>query len=104
MHGCDFAGVRLHPPGSLSRFDVAPDHRCHVTFVVHEARVEIRCLVRIGGDDVGLTTGEGVCKEMEHGEEFASMRHWMRLVFKDRGNGMFLLLSRWSPNQPAMTL
>jgi len=71
MHGLDFSGIRFHAPSCLSGFDVAPYHGRHVALVVHEAGVEVRGVVGVGGHDVRGAAGEGVFEEVEHGEEFA---------------------------------
>lgn len=71
VHSGDLTGVGLHAAGSLARLDVTPDHGSHVALVVHEASVEVRSLVRVGGGDVGVSTGEGVFQEVEHGEELS---------------------------------
>lgn len=52
--------------------DVTPYHRSHITLVVHETGIEIWRLIWVCRDDVGLTTGEGIFEEVEHGEEFSS--------------------------------
>lgn len=63
--------VGVHAAGSLTRLDVSPDHGCHITAVVHEASVEVWCLIWVGADDVSKSTREWVLQEVEHAEEFA---------------------------------
>lgn len=60
MHGLDFAGVGVHAARGFAGFDVAPDHGCHVAFVVHEAGVEVWGFVGVGGHDVRGATGEWI--------------------------------------------
>jgi hypothetical protein len=52
VHGLDFTGVGVHATRCFARFDVAPDHGCHVALVVHEAGVEVGGFVGVGGEDV----------------------------------------------------
>lgn len=60
VHIRHLASVRAHASGCLAGLDVAPDHRSHVTLVVHEACVKVRNFIRIGGRDVSRATGEWV--------------------------------------------
>lgn len=60
VHACHFACVGAHAPGGLARFDVSPNHGCHVALVVHKAGVEVGAFVGVGGLDVCGAAGEGV--------------------------------------------
>lgn len=70
-HVLDFTGVGIHASGSLTRLDVAPDHGCHITLIVHETSIKVGSLIGVGRLDVGESTREGVLEEVEHGEELA---------------------------------
>lgn len=74
MFVSDLASICIHAPGCLAGLDVAPDHRCHVTLVIHESSIEVRGFVRVGRHDVGAAARERIFQEVEHGEEFA-LRH-----------------------------
>lgn len=71
VHVLHLAGIGIHPPRRLAGLDVAPHHGGHVALVVHEAGVEVGCLVRVGRLDVRAAAREGVLEEVEHGEELA---------------------------------
>lgn len=110
MHVLDFPGVRVHATGCLAGLDVAPDHRHHVSLVVHEACVKVGHGIRIGGGDVGESPGEGVLEEVKHGEEVPGrhehvvsepagndrvMHDWLvRLVLEVRLPALFEVRSR----------
>lgn len=68
MHRSDLSSVRSHAPGGLTGFDISPDQRGHVTFVIHETSIKVRNFVRVGRLDVGVSTGEGVF--------LMSCQHW----------------------------
>lgn len=70
----DLSSIRIHTTSRLSGLDVAPDHGCHITLVIHEASVEVWSLIRVRRDDVRTAAREGVFQEVEHAEEFA-LRH-----------------------------
>jgi hypothetical protein len=59
-HVLNFAGIGVHAACCLTGFNVTPDHGCHVTFVVHETSIKVRCFVWVRGDDVGLSTREWI--------------------------------------------
>ena len=71
MHGLDFSSVGFHAASSLTRLDISPDHWGHVALVVHEAGVEVRCLVWVWRHNVRRSTREGVFQEVKHCEELA---------------------------------
>jgi len=71
MHRCDFTSIGVHAASSLTRLDVAPDHRCHVSLVVHEASVKVGCIVWRGRDDVSEAPREGILEEVKLSDEFA---------------------------------
>jgi hypothetical protein len=71
MHGGHLARIGIHAARRLARLDVAPHHGRHVALVVHEARVEVGHLVRVGRLDVREAAAEGVLEEVEHCEEVA---------------------------------
>ena len=48
-----------------------PNHRNHVSFVVHETGIEVRSIVARRAGDVSEATGEWILQEMEHRKEFA---------------------------------
>jgi len=93
VHASDFTGVGVHATSGLTGLDVTPDcrresvmltfnsrlsqhtHWCHVTLVVHETGIEVRCIVGRGAGDEGLATREGILEEVEHGEELARGHH-----------------------------
>lgn len=60
VHARHFSCVRAHAASSLAGLDVSPDHGGHVALVVHEAGVEVGCVVWVCGCDVRGTAGEGV--------------------------------------------
>lgn len=70
VHGSHLTSVRLHTACSLSRLNVAPDHRGHVAFIVHEASIKVRCIVWIGRRDVSESSGKWILQKMEQCEEF----------------------------------
>jgi hypothetical protein len=72
---------------ALTRLDVAPDHWCHVTFIVHEASVEIRGFIGIRGHDVSFSTREWIFQEMKHGEEFSGGPALVRLLPNSKKRG-----------------
>ena len=74
VRGSHLSSIGVHAARGLARLDIAPYHRSHVTLIVHEASIEVWCVVRVRRHDVGLAAGEGVFQEMEHAEEFA-LRH-----------------------------
>lgn len=53
VHACHFSGVRSHSPCRFARLNVAPYHGRHITFVVHEASIEVWGIVGIRGLDMG---------------------------------------------------
>lgn len=69
MHGSDLSSVRSHAPGGLTGFNISPDQRGHVTFVIHETSIKVRDLIRVSRLDVGVSTGEGVF--------LISCQHWL---------------------------
>lgn len=69
VHGLNLTGVGVHTACRLSRLDVTPDHRCHVTFIVHEARVEIRGRIGVSRFNVRESSRERVLQEVEHSKE-----------------------------------
>ena len=86
VHACDFTGVGVHAPCGFTRLDVSPDctksatlttycrgrrptHGCHVSLVVHEASIEVRCVVARWAGDESASTAERILEEVEHGEE-----------------------------------
>jgi hypothetical protein len=71
VHRSDFTSIGVHTASSLARLDVAPDHRCHVSLVVHEASVKVGSIVWRGRDDVGEASGEWILQEMELRDELA---------------------------------
>lgn len=56
MHASHLSSVRAHAPSRLTRFNISPDKRGHVTFVIHETRIKVRDFVRVGRLDVGVPT------------------------------------------------
>ena len=86
MHASDFACVSVHSTSRLTRLDVAPYHRCHITLVIHESGVEVWGVIWVCRDDVGFTAREGVLEEVEHAEEFACWNKHM--VAKEANIGM----------------
>ena len=60
MHASHFASVRTHTTRRLSRLDVAPNHRSHVTLVVHESSIKVWSVIRVCGLDVGESTREWI--------------------------------------------
>ena len=70
----DLSSVRIHTTSCLSGLDVAPDHWCHVAFVVHEASVEVWSFIRVRRDNVRAAARERIFQEVEHAEELA-LRH-----------------------------
>jgi hypothetical protein len=71
VHGLHLTSIGIHAAGSLTRLDVSPNHRSHVTLVVHETSVEVGRLVWVRRHNVRGTTRERVLEEVEHGEELA---------------------------------
>jgi hypothetical protein len=69
----------------LTRFDVSPNHWCHVTLVVHEASVEVWSFIWVGRYDVSLATREGILQEMEHGEELSGRPAIVRILLGQIG-------------------
>jgi hypothetical protein len=47
MHSLHFSSVCVHSAGSLAGLDVTPDHRSHVSLVVHKAGIEVGRFVRV---------------------------------------------------------
>ena len=45
--------------------------RTHISLVIHEACIEVGCLVRIWRYNMRRSTRERILQEMEHGEELA---------------------------------
>lgn len=70
-HSLDLTSIRVHAASCLTRLDVSPDHGHHIPLVIHETRVKVRRLVRVGALDVRGATRERVLEEVEHGEELA---------------------------------
>ena len=86
-HVLDFTSVGVHAAGSLSGLDVSPDHRDHVSLIVHllmlvpfgslrsertyETTIKVGSVIRIGTLDVSEATREGILEEVEHGEELS---------------------------------
>lgn len=60
VHSGHFSCIRAHAASSLAGLDVSPDHGGHVALVVHEAGVEVGCVVWVCGCDVRRAAGEGV--------------------------------------------
>lgn len=60
VHSSDFTGVGSHAASSLTRLDVTPDHRSHITLVVHETGIEVGSLVWVGRLDVDPATREWI--------------------------------------------
>lgn len=71
VHTMDFTGKTIHSPSSLPRFLISPDHRSHISFVVHKPSIKIRSLVWVWRHNVSRTTAEGILEKMKHAEEFA---------------------------------
>lgn len=71
VHACDLSSVSGHATSSLAGLDVSPDHWSHVALVIHEAGIEVGCVVRVVRDDVGRPSRERVLQEMEHRKELA---------------------------------
>ena len=71
MHRGDFTSIGVHAASGLARLDVAPDHRCHVSLIVHETRVEVGSIVWGGRDNMGEASGERVLQEVELSDKFA---------------------------------
>lgn len=86
VHACNLTGVRIHAPCRLTRLDVTPNytqsavltdcsrgrrltHGCHVSLVIHEASIEVRCIVARRAGDESASTAERILEEVEHGEE-----------------------------------
>jgi hypothetical protein len=63
VHGLHFTGVGVHATCCFAGLDIAPNHRCHITFVVHEAGVEVGRFIRVRTDDMRRATGERVLQE-----------------------------------------
>ena len=74
VRGSHLSSIGVHAASGLARLDIAPHHRSHVALIIHEASIEVWCVVRVRRHDVSLAAGEGVFQEMEHAEEFA-LRH-----------------------------
>lgn len=70
----DLSSIRIHTTSRLSGLDIAPDHGCHITLVVHEAGIEVWSFIGVGRDNVCAAAREGVFQEVEHAEKFA-LRH-----------------------------
>lgn len=86
-HVFDFTSVGVHATGSLSGLDVSPNHRDHVSLIVHlsmlvlvesmrserthETTIEVGSVIRVSTLDVSETTREGILEEVEHGEELS---------------------------------
>jgi hypothetical protein len=64
----------------LTRFDVAPDHWCHVTLIVHEAGIEVWSFIWIRRHDVGLPTREWIFKEVKHSEKLSGWPAMVRVL------------------------
>ena len=71
MHPSDLPSKRVHSASRLTRLDVAPNHRRHITLIIHETRIEVWSFVGVWGGDMGGATRERVFQEMEHAEKFA---------------------------------
>ena len=71
MHPGDLPSIRIHPASCLTRFDVAPNHRRHITLIIHEARIEVWSFIGVWRDDMGRPARKRVFEEMEHAEKFA---------------------------------
>lgn len=70
VHPCHLTSICVHAASSLARFDITPDHRGHVTVVVHEARIEVWNFVGIGRVYMDEATREGIflsyCPRISH--------------------------------------
>lgn len=86
MHARDFASKSVHSTSRLTRLNVAPYHRCHITLVIHKPGIEVWSVIRVCRDDVGFTTREGVLEEVEHAEELACWNKHM--VAEETGTGI----------------
>ena len=86
MHARDLACISVHSTSCLTRFDVAPYHRCHVTLVIHKSGIEVRGVIWVCRDDVGFTAREGVLEEVEHAEKFAC--RYKHMVAEKAGIGI----------------
>jgi len=119
VHSCDLTSVRVHAPCGLTGLDVSPDctksamltdccrgwpltHGSHVSLVIHEASIEVRCVVARWAGDESASTAKRILEEVEHGEEL----HLVNTIPINRAQIRLTLpggMSMWSPNQPAMT-
>lgn len=105
VHGGDFTSVCLHAPSGLTGLDVAPDHRRHIAWVVHETSIEVGSLIWIRRGDMDPTAREWVFLLFHHQpQEHMKWKTVEKLtkkwnMVKNLPGGM----SMWSPNQPEMT-
>ena len=60
VHVSYLSGICRHAAGRFTRLDVTPDHWCHITFVVHEASIEVWSVVWVWGGDVSESTREWI--------------------------------------------
>src|SRR5687767_14734875 len=64
VHCLHFTGVRIHTSSRLATLDIAPNHGCHVSFVIHEASIKVGAFVWISRSNVSRATAEGVLQEI----------------------------------------
>jgi hypothetical protein len=75
--GRKLASEGVHPASDFTSLLVAPTNRCKIGFVVHEATVKGRLVVRIVGGDVNFATTGRVFQILEHSNIFARRQKCM---------------------------
>ena len=60
IHVGEFAKIGILTTGCFSQLNVAPNHGCHVSVVIHEASVEAGNVGGVSRGKMGRPTGEWV--------------------------------------------